>query len=198
MKYWKLMLAILISMVLTAPVRAEEQEEKSNKLSYEERIKQMEDTFWAAQKAGKTVRGVFVEGNSLFNGTTSPQTKPFGNNYTEEELLGAQMSAERNSKLFLLAEDGTLYYPTCKKGQRVSQSDQAHRIPRVLSEKQKTKKTFTWATQVPMTGRIVEVYGEVYPGYAGIKGIDILSIYFEGEYLVGVAEQEQMKKEKNK
>jgi hypothetical protein len=29
----------------------------------------------------------------------------------------------------------------------------------------------------------VEVYGEVYPGYAGIKGLYIEYIKFEGEYL---------------
>jgi len=197
MKYWTLLLTLVISLMLAVPAGAEE--EKSRSEEYAEKVKAREDRFWAAQKEGKTIKGVFVEGNSLFNGTTAPQSKPFGDNmYTEEELLGAQMSAERNSKVFLLAEDGTLYYPTCKKGQRVSQSDQAHRIPRVLSEEQKKTKTFTWATQVPMIGRVVEVYGEVYPGYAGIKGIDIELIYFEGEYLVGVAEKEQMKKEKNK
>jgi hypothetical protein len=36
-----------------------------------------------------------------------------------------------------------------------------------------------------MVGRVVEVYGEVFPGYAGVKGIHIESLFFEGDYLVG-------------
>jgi len=36
-----------------------------------------------------------------------------------------------------------------------------------------------------MVGREVEVYGEVYPGYAGTKGINIELIKFEGDYLTG-------------
>ena len=196
MKYLTLILTLLISLTLCAPVTAEEA--KTNKEKYAEKIKKMEETFWAAKKEGKTVKGVFVEGNSLFSGTISPQSKPLGDNYSEEEMEDAQKSAERNSKIFLLAEDGTLYYPTCKKGQRVSMSDQAHRIPRVLTEEQKKQKLFTWATQVPMVGRVVEVYGEVYPGYAGVKGIHIESICFEDDYLVGIDDKHLKKEKKEK
>ena len=186
MKYWKLILTILISMVLAGPAQAEEKKEKTNNEKYAEKIKAMEDTFWAASRAGKTVKGVFIEGNSLFNGTTAPQNKPFGKPYTPDELYAAKQSAERNSKLFILTEDGTLYYPTCMKGQSLSQSDQAHRMPRALTEEQKKgPKLFTWATLVPMVGREIEVYGEIYSGYAGVKGIHIKSIGFEGEYIVG-------------
>lgn len=183
MKHWRLIPIILMGSFLVGSSPAEE---KSSKQSYEERIKAMEDTFWAASRAGKTIKGVLVEGNSLFNGTTSPHKRPYRNPYTEEELLPVKISAERNSKIFILTEDGTLYYPTCKKGQSISESDQAHRIPRVLTDKQKRgPKMFTWATLVPMVGREVEVYGEIYPGYAGVKGIHIESIRFEGEYIVG-------------
>ena len=178
MKHWKVLPVVLMIIFLAGSSQAEE---KSSKETHAEKVKAMEDTFWAASKAGNTVKGVIVEGNSLFNGTTAPQDKP----YTEEELLAAKISAERNSKLFILAEDGTLYYPTCKKGQSVSQSDQAHRIPRVLTEEQKKEGMFTWSNMVPLTGRKVELYGEIYPGYAGVKGIHIKSIYYEGEYIVG-------------
>ena len=136
MKYWKVLPVVLMILFLAGSSQAEE---KSSKGTHAEKVKAMEDTFWAASKAGNTVKGVIVEGNSLFNGTTAPQDKPYGEPYTDEELLAARISAERNSKLFILAEDGTLYYPTCKKGQSVSQSDQAHRISRVLTEEQKRK-----------------------------------------------------------
>ncbi len=81
-----------------------------------EKLQSLEDRFFAAQKEGKTIKGCIVEGNSLFNGTTEPQKKPYGKPYTEAELKNARRSAERNSKVFLLAQDGTLYYPTVKKG----------------------------------------------------------------------------------
>ena len=178
MKHWKVLPVVLMILFLAGSSQAEE---KSSKETHADKVKAMEDTFWAASKAGNTVKGVIVEGNSLFNGTTAPQDKP----YTEEELLAAKISAERNSKLFILTEDGTLYYPTCKKGQSVSQSDQAHRMPRVLTEEQKKEGMFTWSNMVPLVGRKVELYGEIYPGYAGVKGIHIKSIYYEGEYLVG-------------
>jgi hypothetical protein len=38
---------------------------------------------------------------------------------------------------------------------------------------------------VPLVGREVELLGEVYPGYGGVKGIAIEGIAFEGEYIVG-------------
>ena len=182
MKYRKVLPVVLMILFLAGSSQAEE---KSSKETHAEKVTAMEDTFWAASKAGNTVKGVIVEGNSLFNGTTAPQDKPYGEPYTEKELLAARISAERNSKLFIVAEDGTLYYPTCKKGQSISESDQAHRIPRVLTEEQKKKGMFTWSNMVPLTGRKVELYGEIYPGYAGVKGIHIKSIYYEGEYLVG-------------
>jgi hypothetical protein len=185
MRYWKLILVILISLVLAGPAQTEEKKENTGKEKYAEKIKALEDTFWAASKSGKTVQGVFIEGNSLFNGTTAPQNKPFGKPYTPDELYAAKQSAERNSKILLLAEDGTLYYPCPAKGERVTQSEQAHRIPRVLTEEQKNEGLFTWSTPPPLLGRIVEVYGEVYPGYAGVKGIHMESIRFEGEYIVG-------------
>jgi len=176
-----LLLALLMILALACPCQAEE---KSYKESHADKIKKMEETFWAASQAGQTVTGVLVEGNSLFNGTTAPQGRPYGQPYTKEELLAAKISAERNSKIFILTKDGQLYYPTLPKGTAVSQSAQSHRIPRVLSEEQKKQKLFSWATMVPMVGREVEVYGEIYPGYAGVKGIHIESIRFEGEYLV--------------
>jgi len=172
----------MISLLLTGTTLAEE---KSTKQKYADKTKAMEETFFAASKAGETIKGVFIEGNSFFNGTTRPQDKPFGEPYTEQEQYAAKQSAERNSKIFLLAEDGTLYYPCPEKGDRVTQSEQVHRIPRVLTEKQKKEGLFTWSTQPPLVGRTVEVYGTVYPGYAGVKGIHIKYIAFEGEYIVG-------------
>ena len=179
-------LAVLIGLLLGAPAGAQEQ---SVKEKYTEKIRKMEEMFWAASRAGTTIRGVFVEGNSLFNGTTTPQDRPYGKPYTPEELRAAKFSAERNSKVFLLAQDGTLYYPTRPRGEALTQSEQAYRIPRVLTEEQKKEGLFTWSTMVPMVGRDVEVFGEVYPGYAGVKGIYIRSIAFEGEYIVGSQEE---------
>lgn len=183
MKHWKVIPIMLMVLFLAGSPQAEE---KSSKQTYIERIKAMEDAFFAASQAGKTVKGVIVEGNSLFNGTTTPQKRPYGTPYTEEELLAAKISAERNSQLFILAEDGTLYYPTPQKGQSISESSSSPRITRALTEEQKRgPKLFTWATLVPMVGREIEVHGEIYPGYAGVKGIHIKSIFFEGEYIVG-------------
>jgi len=81
---------------------AEEQSEK--KITHAEKIKAREDIFFAASQAGKTVKGVIVEGNSLFNGTTAPQDKPYGQPYTAEELRAAKFSAERNSKVFIFSK----------------------------------------------------------------------------------------------
>jgi len=160
-------------------VQAEEATAK--KLSYDERMKIIEDQFFAAAQEGKTVKGVLVEGNSLFNGTTTPQ-KNYEQPYTKEELRPVKFSAERNSKVFLLTKDGTLYYPTPRKGEIVSQSMNSPRIPRVLTEAQKKgPKLNKWATLVPLVGMEVEVYGEVYPGYSGVKGVCIESIKFEGD-----------------
>ena len=178
MKLWKLIPAVLMVIFVAGSSQAEE---KSAKEAHAEKVKAMEDAFWAASKAGEIVKGVIIEGNSFFNGTTAPQEKP----YTEEELLAAKISAERNSQIFILAEDGTLYFPTPKKGESLSQTSNSPRIPRVLTEEQKKEGMFTWSTLVPLVGRTVELHGEIYPGYAGVKGIHINSIYFAGEYLVG-------------
>ena len=165
-------------------------EDQDYKTSYAERVKMAEEKFYAAQKEGKIITGIIVEGNSLFNGTTEPQNKPYGKPYTKQEFKAVAVSAERNSKLFILTKDGQLYYPTPIKGQLVSESEQAHRIHRVFTEEQKksTKKLFTWASLVPLIGREIEIFGEIYPGYAGIKGIHIESIRFEGDYIVGQKE----------
>ena len=179
MRNWKYIFIALVSIFFAQSVQAEEAAAK--KLSYEERMKIIEDQFFAAAQEGKTVKGVIVEGNSLFNGTTSPQ-KNYEQPYTKEELRPAKFSAERNSKVFILTKDGTLYYPTPRKGESVSQSMNSPRIPRVLTEAQKKgPKLNKWATLVPLVGREVEVYGEVYPGYGGIKGVCIESIKFEGD-----------------
>jgi hypothetical protein len=171
---------LLVACLIIAP-SAPAEEAATKKLTYDERMKIIEDQFNAAASEGKTVKGILVEGNSLFNGTTSPQ-KNYEQPYSQEELRPAKFSAERNSKVFILTKDGTLYYPTPRKGESVSQSMNSPRIPRVLTEAQKKgPKLNTWATLVPLVGREVEVCGEVYPGYGGIKGIHIESIKFEGD-----------------
>jgi hypothetical protein len=179
MRYWKYMFIAVACLFFAQSVQAEEATAK--KLSYDERMKIIEDQFFAAAQEGKTVKGVLVEGNSLFNGTTAPQ-KNYEQPYTKEELRPVKFSAERNSKVFLLTKDGTLYYPTPRKGEIVSQSMNSPRIPRVLTEAQKKgPKLNKWATLVPLVGLEVEVYGEVYPGYSGVKGVCIESIKFEGD-----------------
>jgi len=187
MKLLKLLLVLLLlSTSFACLTQGEIEEADVYKTPYAERVKIAEEKFKAAQKEGKTVKGVLVDGNTLFNNTLEPQNKPYRQPYTHEEYQAVAISAERNSKIFLLTEDGQLYYPTPKKGQLVSESEQAHRITRVLTEEQKKgPKLFTWATQVPLIGREVEVYGEVFPGYAGVKGIHIELIQFEGTYIVG-------------
>jgi len=179
MKYWKYIFILAACLFFVPSVRAEEAAAK--KLTYEERMKIIEDKFFAAEQAGKNVKGILVEGNSLFNGTTAPQNN-YEKPYAKEERRPVKFSAERNSKVFLLTKDGTLYYPTPPKGELISQSMNSPRIPRVLTEEQKKgPKLNKWATLVPLVGMEVEVCGEVYPGYAGIKGIHIESIKFEGD-----------------
>jgi hypothetical protein len=187
MKYWKLLPVVLLGMLTACLTEGEVEDAEVYKTPYAERMKMIEEKFLAAEKDGKIVTGVVVEGNSLFNGTTEPQNKPYGQPYTKEEFRAAAISAERNSKLFILSKDGTLYYPTPPKGQSVSESEQALRIHRVFTAEQKNskQKLFTWATLVPMTGREIEICGEVYPGYSGIQGIHIESIRFAGDYIVG-------------
>jgi hypothetical protein len=188
MKYLKLLPVMMVLAMLSACLTEGEVEEAEvYKTPYAERMKILEQEFLAAENEGKIITGVIVEGNSLFSGTTEPQNKPYGQPYTKEEYRAAAISAERNSKLFILSKDGTLYYPTCPKGQKVSESEQALRIHRVFTETQKKsgEKLFTWATLVPMVGREIQVNGDVYPGYAGVKGLHIKSIRFEGDYIVG-------------
>ena len=188
MKYLKLLPVImLVAMLPACLTEGEVEEAEVYKTPYAERMKMLEQEFLAAEKEGKIITGVIVEGNSLFNGTTEPQNKPYGQPYSKEEFRAAAISAERNSKLFILSKDGTLYYPTCPKGQSVSESEQALRIHRVFTEEQKAsgKKLFTWATLVPMTGREIEICGEVYPGYGDIKGLHIKSVRFQGDYIIG-------------
>jgi hypothetical protein len=179
MRYWKYILVGVVCLLVAQSVQAEEV--KAKKLSYDERMKIIEDTFFTAAQEGKTVKGILVEGNSLFNGTTAPQNN-YEKPYSKEEWRPVKFSAERNSKVFLLTKDGTLYYPTAPKGQLISESANSPRIPRVLTEAQKKgPKLNKWATLVPLVGMEVEVYGEVYPGYGGVKGIHIESIQFEGD-----------------
>jgi len=175
-------LCCLLALLLSGAAFAQE---KTLKEQRAERLKDLEKRFFEASREGRTIKGVLVEGNSLFNGTPAPHQRPYGQPYTPEELRAARQSAERNSKVFLLGADGTLYYPTVKKGEAVSQSLGAYRFERVLTEAQKKTGTFTWATLVPMVGREIEVLGEVYDGYAGVKGLYIEAVGFEGEYLVG-------------
>ena len=189
MKLWKLLPILLLAALTACLTQGEIEDPETYNTPYAERMKMLEDEFYVAQKEGKTVTGVIIEGNTLFNGTTEPQNKPYGEPYNKGEYNAVAVSAERNSKLFILTKDGQLYYPTPPKGQMVSGSEQAYRIDRVLTEEQKSgPKMFTWATMVPMVGREIEVYGEVYPGYAGVKGIDIKSIQFSGQYIVGQQE----------
>jgi hypothetical protein len=180
---------LLLAALSACLSEGEIEDPETYKTSYAERMKMIEDEFYAAKKEGKTITGVIIEGNTLFNGTTEPQNKPYGEPYNKKEHNAVAISAERNSKLFILTKDGQLYYPTSEAGQMVSESDQAHRIERVLTEEQKSgPKMFTWATLVPLVGREVEVYGLEYPGYAGIKGIHIESVQFAGLYIVGQKE----------
>ena len=189
MKLCKLLPVLLLATLTACLTQGEIEDPETYKTPYAERMKMLEDEFYAAKKEGKTVTGVIIEGNTLFNGTTEPQNKPYGDPYTKEEYNAVAISAERNSKLFILTKDGQLYYPTPPKGQAVSESEQANRIHRVLTEPQKSgPKMFTWATLVPLVGREIEVYGEVYPGYAGVKGIHVESVQFAGQYIVGQKE----------
>ena len=106
MKYTHLGLVCIMAVMLSVqPVFAQE---KTLKEKRAEKLQNLEERFFAAQKEGKNIKGFVVEGNSLFNGTTAPQNKPYGRPYTEAELKAALRSAERNSKVFILAEDGTL------------------------------------------------------------------------------------------
>lgn len=134
-------------------------------------------TFFASVPAyGKVIKGVVIDGDSLFNGTYAPHKRPYGKPYTPEELKKVKFSAERGSKLMILTKDGTLYYPTPKKGEVPAKNPSAPRIPRVFGKGVDTKGLFKWLTLVHVVGLEVEVSGEEYPGYGGIKGFHIETI----------------------
>jgi len=122
------------------------------------------------------IKGVVIEGDSMFNGTTSPQNKPYKKPYTEEELKKVKFSAERGSKLFILTEDGTLYYPVPKKGDLPSINTSAPRITRVFGKAVDTKGLFKWLTLVHVVGLEVELTGEEYPGVGSVKAFHIETI----------------------
>ncbi len=140
----------------------------------------------ASTVKAETITAVVIDGNTLFNNSFKPQDKPYKHPYTEDELVTAKTNAERGSKLFLLAKDGTLYYPTPKPGEnnpvQLNQNMNAPRIPRVFSKevqaqiKSQNQKKFTWLTLVHVVGHEVEVTGEIYPGISGMKGIYIKTI----------------------
>lgn len=125
---------------------------------------------------GKVLKGVVIEGDSLFNGTTAPQENPYKNPYSEKDLKNVKFSAERGSKVMILAEDGTLYYPVPKKGTEISHNTNAPRITRVFSKDVNTKGLFKWLTLLHVIGLEVEVTGEEYSGYGGIKAFYIETI----------------------
>ena len=185
MKYIKIALYCFLTVFIMAQACPAQEQEKSNSQKRTEFRMALEDRFEAASKEGKTIKGVLVEGNSLFNGTTQPQAKPYGKPYTDAELKNALRSAERNSKVFLLGKDGTLYYPTVKQGEANSESMGGYRFERMISYDQKDRKVLPWATLTPLVGRDIEVLGIVYPGYAGVKGLYIEALAFEGEYIRG-------------
>lgn len=130
----------------------------------------------ASNIRAEVLTGVVIEGDSMFNGTTSPQTKPYNQPYTDDELKKIKFSAERGSKLFIITKDGQLYYPTPKQGVMPAQTPNAPRITRVFGATVNTKGLFKWLTLVHVVGHEVEVTGETYPGYSGIKGFHIETI----------------------
>ncbi len=183
MKQLKIFFVMLMGVCIATTVWAEE--EKDYKQKHAEKITKMEETFFAASKEGKTIKGVLIEGYTFFNGTNDIRSRPYGQPYSHDELRSAKISAERNSPIFILTKDGDLYLPCPKKGEKIVQSIGGVRFPRVLTEEEKAEGLFTWSTLVPMIGRKIEVYGEVYPGHGGVKGLHIEYIAYEGEYLVG-------------
>ena len=70
MKLWKLLPILLLSTFLSCLTQGEIEDADVYKTPYAERIKIAEERFFNASKEGKTVTGVLVEGNTLFNGTT--------------------------------------------------------------------------------------------------------------------------------
>jgi hypothetical protein len=185
MKYVKIALYCFLTVFIMAQACPAQEQEKSNSQKRAERIRALEERFAAASQEGKTIKGVLIEGNSLFNGTVDIRTKPYGKPYTDAELKTALRSAERNSKVFLVTKDGTMYYPTVKQGEADSESMGGYRFERMISYDQKDRKVLPWATLTPLVGREIEVMGTVYPGYAGVKGLYIEALAFEGEYVRG-------------
>ncbi|OGL47503.1 MAG: hypothetical protein A2W05_03000 [Candidatus Schekmanbacteria bacterium RBG_16_38_10] len=133
-----------------------------------------------------TKTAVVIDGNTLFNNSIKPQEKPYKHPYTDKELVLTKTNSERGSKLFLLTKDGTLYYPVPKPGVssivHLNQNMNAPRITRIFSKevqaqiKAQNKKKITWLTLVHVVGHEVEVTGDIYPGYSGVKGINIKTI----------------------
>ena len=68
MKLWKLLPVLLLSTSFACLTQGEIEEADVYKTPYAERMKIAEEKFDAAQKEGKTVKGVLVDGNTLFNG----------------------------------------------------------------------------------------------------------------------------------
>lgn len=185
MKYVKIALYCFLTVCIMAQACSAQEQEKSMSQKRAERLKILEDRFAAASQEGKTIKGVLIEGNSLFNGTVDIRTKPYAKPYTDAELKNALRSAERNSKVFMITKDGTIYYPTVKQGEADSESMGGYRFDRMLSDEQKDRKVLPWATLTPLVGREIEVLGIVYPGYGCVKGLYIEALAFEGEYIRG-------------
>ena len=100
MKYLKLLPVMMVLAMLTACLTEGEVEEAEvYKTPYAERMKMLEQEFLAAEKEGKIITGVIVEGNSLFNGTTEPQNKPYGTALHQGRISGCryQRGAEQQA-----------------------------------------------------------------------------------------------------
>ena len=100
MKLWKLLPVLLLSASLACLTQGEIEEADVYKTPYAERMKIAEEKFNAAKEAGKTVKGVLVDGNTLFNNTLEPQNKPYRQPYTLEEYEAVAISAERTARSF--------------------------------------------------------------------------------------------------
>ena len=140
----------------------------------------------AGSAGAETLKAIVIDGNTLFNDTIDSANRPYEKFYAEKELAVAKTDAERGSKLFLLTKDGTLYYPAPKKGATstifLNQNMNAPRIIRIFGKElqaqinAQNKKKFSWLTLVHVVGHEVELTGDIYPGYSGVKGIYIKTI----------------------
>lgn len=131
-------------------------------------------------------KAVFIDGDTLFNGTYTPDGRSFDSYYTAEEKLKAKLNAERSCKVLLMDEKGVFYYPCQKEGKVLSINQSWERFTRNLTEEQQKQKAAgkrfrTWIAYVPLIGQVVTVEGDVYPGVAGIKAINIKGIEVEQE-----------------